>query len=92
MCDKMAISVYILKIVENDPFSRLQMKAKEMFLKITKADFYRSPRLGSSKKIYIYYRIVRLILPFTSVNADVTAVICTLIHNGFLPVISMVRT
>ena len=25
-------------------------------------------------------------------NADVTAVICTLIHNGFLPVISMVRT
>ena len=31
MCDKMAISVYILKIVENDPFSRLQMRAKEMF-------------------------------------------------------------
>ena len=31
MCDKMAISAYILKIVENDPFSRLQMSAKEMF-------------------------------------------------------------
>ena len=31
MCDKMAISAYILKIVENGPFSRLQMKAKEMF-------------------------------------------------------------
>ena len=32
MCDKMAISAYILKkIVENDPFLRLQMKAKEMF-------------------------------------------------------------
>ena len=29
MCDKMAISVYILKIV--DPFLRLQMRAKEMF-------------------------------------------------------------
>ena len=28
MCDKMAISAYILKIVEKDPFSRLQMSAK----------------------------------------------------------------
>ena len=31
MCDKMGISAYILKIVEKDPFSRLQMRAKEMF-------------------------------------------------------------
>ena len=31
MCDKMAISVHILKIVENDPFLSLQMTAKEMF-------------------------------------------------------------
>ena len=31
MCDKMAISAYILKIIENDPFLRLQMSAKEMF-------------------------------------------------------------
>ena len=31
MCDKMAISTYILKIVEKDPFLRLQMRAKEMF-------------------------------------------------------------
>ena len=31
MCDKMAISAYILKIVENDPFLRLQVRAKEMF-------------------------------------------------------------
>ena len=31
MCDKMAISAYILKIVENDPFLRLQMRDKEMF-------------------------------------------------------------
>ena len=31
MCDKMAISAYILKIVEKDPFLRLQMRAKEMF-------------------------------------------------------------
>ena len=31
MCDKMAISVYILKIVEKDPLLRLQMSAKEMF-------------------------------------------------------------
>ena len=31
MCDKMAISAHILNIVENDPFLRLQMTAKEMF-------------------------------------------------------------
>ena len=31
MCDKMVISAYILKIVENDPFLRLQRRAKEMF-------------------------------------------------------------
>ena len=30
MCDKMAISAYILKIVEKDPFLRLQMRAKKM--------------------------------------------------------------
>ena len=31
MCDKMSISAYILKIVENDLFLRLRMRAKEMF-------------------------------------------------------------
>ena len=31
MCDKMTIFAYILKIVENDPFLKLQMTAKEMF-------------------------------------------------------------
>ena len=31
MCDKIAISAHILKIVENDPFLRLQMTAKKMF-------------------------------------------------------------
>ena len=31
MCDKMTISAYILKMVEKDPFLRLQMIAKEMF-------------------------------------------------------------
>ena len=31
MCDKMAISAHILKIVKNDSFLRLQMTAKEMF-------------------------------------------------------------
>ena len=30
MCGKMAISAYILKIVEKDPFLRLQVRAKEM--------------------------------------------------------------
>ena len=31
MCDNMAISAYILKIVDNDLFLRLQMRTKEMF-------------------------------------------------------------
>ena len=31
MCDKMAISAHILKIVENEPFLSFQMTAKEMF-------------------------------------------------------------
>ena len=31
MCDKMAISAYILKIAENDRFLRCQTRAKEMF-------------------------------------------------------------
>ena len=31
MSDKMAISVYIFKIVEKGPFLRLHMRAKEMF-------------------------------------------------------------
>ena len=31
MCDKMAIIAYILKIVEQDPFLRLQRRANEMF-------------------------------------------------------------
>ena len=31
MCDKMAISAYILKIVRKDRFLMLQMSAKDMF-------------------------------------------------------------
>ena len=31
MCDNMAISAHILKIVEKNPFLRLQMRAKEDF-------------------------------------------------------------
>ena len=31
MSDKMAISAYILKIVERNPFLRLRKTAKEMF-------------------------------------------------------------
>ena len=31
MPDKMALSAYILKIVEKDPFLRLQMRVKEDF-------------------------------------------------------------
>ena len=32
MCDKMAISAYILKIVEKDPLLRLQMSVKAAFI------------------------------------------------------------
>ena len=40
MRDKMAISAYILKIVEKDPFLRLQMRAKEDFnLNLDRFDF-----------------------------------------------------
>ena len=31
MCDKIEISAYILKIVNKDPFLRLQMRAKDLF-------------------------------------------------------------
>ena len=31
MCDKMAISTYIMKIAENDSFLTLQIRAIEMF-------------------------------------------------------------
>ena len=31
MCDKMAISAYILKIVEKDPFLEIQRRAEKMF-------------------------------------------------------------
>ena len=31
MCDKIAISAYILKIIERDPFLKLQMRAREDF-------------------------------------------------------------
>ena len=31
MCDKIAVSAYILKTVENDLFLRLQMRAKDDF-------------------------------------------------------------
>ena len=31
MCEKIAISTYIMKIAENDPSLRLQMRAIEIF-------------------------------------------------------------
>ena len=50
MCDKMAISAYILKIVENDPFLRLQMRAKE--------DFNRH-RFFSTSKQYVKIKLMQ---------------------------------
>ena len=50
MCDKMAISAYILKIVEKDPFLRLQMRAKEMF---NRHQFF------STNKQYVKIKLMR---------------------------------
>ena len=50
MCDKMAISAYILKIVEKDPFLRLQMSAKEMFNR---------QQIFSTNKQYIKIKLMR---------------------------------
>ena len=51
MRDKMAISAYILKIVENDPFLRLQMRAKE--------DFNRHQFFFSTSKQYVNTKLMQ---------------------------------
>ena len=59
MCDKVAIYAYILKIVEKDPLSRLQMSAKEndSFLRLqmrAKEDFNRHqrfPQISNTKRV-----------------------------------------
>ena len=50
MCDKMAISAYILKRIEKGPFLRLQMKAKE--------DFNRH-QLFSTNKPYVKRKLMQ---------------------------------
>ena len=50
MCDKMAISAYILKIVEKDPFLSLQMRAEEMFNR---------HQLFSTNKQYVKIKLVQ---------------------------------
>ena len=50
MCDKMAISAYILKIVEKDLCLRLQMTAKEMFNR---------HQLFSTNKQYVKIKLVQ---------------------------------
>ena len=50
MCDKMAISTYIWKIVENDPFLMLQMRAKEM---INRHQFF------STNKQYVKIKLMQ---------------------------------
>ena len=55
MCDKMAIYTYILKIVENDPFLRLQMKAKEMFF----TNFFSRNKHGNKSTILLFNSVFR---------------------------------
>ena len=50
MCDKMAISAYILKIDEKDPLLRLQMRAEEMFNR---------HQLFSTSKQYLKIKLMR---------------------------------
>ena len=50
MCEKMEISAYVLKIVENDPFLKLQMRAKEMF---NRHQFF------STKKQYVKIKLMQ---------------------------------
>ena len=50
MCAKMAISAYILKILEKDPFLRLEMGAKEMFNR---------HQLFSTNKQYLKIKLMR---------------------------------
>ena len=51
MHDKIAISAYVLKIVEKDPFLRLQMRAKEENLIVT--NFF------STNKQYVKIKLVQ---------------------------------
>ena len=55
MCDKMAISAYILKIIEKDPCLRLQKRAKEMFNR---------DQLFSTNKQYVKIKLKWLCLIF----------------------------
>ena len=50
MCDKMEISAYILKIVEKNPFLRLEIRAKE--------DFYRH-QFFSTNKQYVKIKLTQ---------------------------------
>ena len=50
MCDTMTISAYILKIVEKDPFLRLQMRAKES---LTVTNFF------STNKQYVKIKLMK---------------------------------
>ena len=64
LCDKIAISAYILKIVEKDPFLRLQMSAKEMFnhhqfLKTGAGPRHIKSRYGAKQVIFYFFRPVQ---------------------------------
>ena len=64
MCDKMAISAYILKIVKNDPFLRLQMRAKEMFNRHQNQSFH-----SNLQSPCLYHILQSLSLLFPSCSA-----------------------
>ena len=59
MCDKMAISADILKIVKKDPFLRLQMRAKEMFNRhqffSTNKQYVKIKQMQNEINLYFFY-------------------------------------
>ena len=65
----MAISAYILKTVENDPFLRLQMRAKEMF---NRRYYYFSIVMS----LYMYF----IKKPMTAVSNTITRLIFECLH------------
>ena len=52
MCDKMAISTYIMKIAENDPFLRLSNESYRNYLIV--------PNLFSSNKQYVEIELMQM--------------------------------
>ena len=68
MCDKMEISAYILKIVKNDPFLRLEMRAKEMFDRHFKISFPRENEAITHELVEFKVQCLKVLLPWQQIH------------------------